>query len=324
MHPAPIPADDASRLRSLQRYDILDTEPEEVFDRITRIASKVAGVPIALVSLVAEDRQWFKSRVGLDATETGRDISFCGHAILAEAPLIVEDALADQRFHDNPLVTGAPGIRFYMGVPLEVSDGAKIGTLCVIDQKPRKLDHSQKQTLVDLASIAVRELEYRKVALSDPLTGAFNRRLLDRLVRAEIGRLRRGDKPFCFVAIDLDHFKGINDTHGHDAGDVVLIRTAQVCRDLLRAQDTLFRQGGEEFGLLLPGTTLDEGLAAAERVRTAVAGQSISLGDKVLRVTASLGVTQGLVDDEPDDILRRADQALYRAKRDGRNRVIPA
>jgi len=324
MRPAPVPADDASRVRSLQRYDVLDTEPEEVFDRITRIAGKVAGVPVAMVSLVGEDRLWFKSRIGLDAAEAPRDVSFCGHAILADVPLVVEDALADERFHDNPFVVEGPRFRFYMGVPLEVGDGARIGTLCVFDDRPRTLDDSQKQTLVDLALIAVRELEYRRIALSDPLTGAFNRRLLDRLVRAEIGRLRRGDKPFCFVAIDLDHFKGINDTHGHDAGDVVLIRTAQACRDLLRAQDTLFRQGGEEFGLLLPGTTLDEGLAAAERLRAAVAEQSISLGDKTLRVTASLGVTQGLVDDEPDDILRRADQALYRAKRDGRNRVIPA
>ena len=129
-----ISKDDGIRLRLLAKYDVLDTSREEVFDRITRIASKVAGVPISLISLVDEERQWFKSRYGLETEETPRDISFCGHAIHGNEPFVVPDASQDERFADNPLVSGGLGIRLYAGVPLKVASGANLGTLCVIDK----------------------------------------------------------------------------------------------------------------------------------------------------------------------------------------------
>lgn len=138
MQPPATPRDERTRLETLRSLKLLDTSPSERFDRLTRIARRMFGVPISLVSLVDENRQWFKSRQGLDATETPRDISFCGHAILDDDIFIVPDATKDNRFVDNPLVTDNPNIRFYAGVPLRVSNGSKIGTLCIIDEKPRE------------------------------------------------------------------------------------------------------------------------------------------------------------------------------------------
>jgi GAF domain-containing protein len=139
MPSAPTPPDEPQRLEALRRLLILDTPPEERFDRIVRFAAEEFDAPIALVSLVDRDRQWFKARVGLEVCETSRDAAFCAHAILEPEVMVVEDALADPRFADNPLVLGPPHIRFYAGSPLVV-DGRRVGTLCVIDTRPRAFD----------------------------------------------------------------------------------------------------------------------------------------------------------------------------------------
>lgn len=153
-----VPLDEASRLATLRGLNILDTPPEERFDRLTRLARHLIGVPIAVVSLVDSDRQWFKSCQGLDASETPRSISFCGHAILDDQLFIIPDALLDPRFADNPLVTGAPHIRFYAGQPLKAVDGSRLGTLCVIDSKPHHLTQIEQDSLRDLASLVENEL----------------------------------------------------------------------------------------------------------------------------------------------------------------------
>ena len=154
-----IPFDEALRLAALRSLEVLDTPAEERFDRLTRLAQHVFSVPIALVSLIDSDRQWFKSCQGLDASETPRNISFCGHAIHDDAPLVVRDALLDARFVDNPLVTGAPNIRFYTGAPLKLSSGQRVGTLCVIDSKPHQVTGEQLAALRDLAQCVSEELE---------------------------------------------------------------------------------------------------------------------------------------------------------------------
>jgi PAS domain S-box-containing protein len=153
-----IPSDEASRIATLRGLNILDTPPEERFDRLTRLAQHMLNVPIAVVSLVDTNRQWFKSCQGLDASETPRNISFCGHAILEEQMLVIPDALLDPRFADNPLVIGAPHIRFYAGQPLKASNGSRLGTLCVIDSKPRQLSLSELNSLKDLAMLVENEL----------------------------------------------------------------------------------------------------------------------------------------------------------------------
>ena len=153
-----IPSNEALRITALRCLNVLDTPPEERFDRITRLAQRVFDVPIALVSLVDTNRQWFKSCQGLDVSETPRSISFCGHAILHDAPLVIPDASKDPRFADNPLVTSPPDIRFYAGQPLKAADGSRIGTLCIIDRKPHQLTQPDLDSLRDLAIMVEDEL----------------------------------------------------------------------------------------------------------------------------------------------------------------------
>lgn len=154
MTPAPLPADEDERLSALRALLLLDTPPEERFDRLARFVAEQLDVPIALLTLVDGQRQWFKARVGLDATETPRDISFCGHAIMKNDLFIVEDASRDPRFSDNPLVTGEPHIRFYAGAPLSAPGGHRIGTLCVIDTVPRSLGPVELSILDALRRLA--------------------------------------------------------------------------------------------------------------------------------------------------------------------------
>lgn len=158
MIPAPIPANEAERLLALRQLLILDTPPEERFDRIVAFAAHEFDVPMALISLIDGDRQWFKSSVGMDVCETGRDISFCGHAILTSSPMVVNDARLDVRFMDNPLVLNAPYIQFYAGAPLTLPSGEVIGTLCVLDRQPRTLDRIEQATLSALSALVVEQL----------------------------------------------------------------------------------------------------------------------------------------------------------------------
>lgn len=169
MHKPPLPKDEAARLATLQKLKLLDTDFEERYDRITRMAQRLFGVPIALLSLVDRDRQWFKSCQGLNVRETPRDISFCGHAILGDQPLIVDDATNDERFHDNPLVVNDPAIRFYAGEPIKSLEGSKIGTLCIIDRQTRHLSDDDIATLHDLAAMV--EHEIHNIELAEEVAG---------------------------------------------------------------------------------------------------------------------------------------------------------
>lgn len=155
---------ESKRLSVLWQYDVLDTIPEEVFDDLTELAARICEAPIALISLVDENRQWFKSKVGLGVQETSRDVSFCAHAIRQEGLFIVPDALKDRRFAKNPLVTSDPKIRFYAGAPLITPDGYALGTLCVLDKVPRHLRDEQQQALRVLARHVMTQLELRRHA----------------------------------------------------------------------------------------------------------------------------------------------------------------
>ena len=159
---APLPPNEAARLETLRRYAVLDTLPEKEFDDLTRLAAVICGTPIALVSLVDADRQWFKSRVGIEDSETRREVAFCAHAILQPDVLVVPDALMDERFRANPLVLGEPNVRFYAGAPLLTQEGHALGTLCVIDRTPRELSPEQREALRSLSRLVVAQLELRR------------------------------------------------------------------------------------------------------------------------------------------------------------------
>ena len=162
MPAAPLPPDELDRLSLLDALALMDTPPEPVFDRITRLASRLLNVPMAMFSLVDADRQWFKSRVGLETDQTPREYAFCAHAIGMTRPLVVNDTTRDQRFSDNPLVNGPPNIRFYAGVPIRTAAGLAIGTLCALDTKPRELGPEEAEVLNDLATILTKEVHYRE------------------------------------------------------------------------------------------------------------------------------------------------------------------
>lgn len=164
----PKPANEKTRLNVLWQYGVLDTVPEAMFDDLTELASSICGAPIALISLVDERRQWFKSRIGLDMQESRRDTSFCAHAICQEDLFIVPNATRDARFRNNPMVKGPTHIRFYAGAPLITPDGYALGTLCVLDKKPRRLSSDQRRALRLLSRIVMTELERRRQARKQP------------------------------------------------------------------------------------------------------------------------------------------------------------
>ncbi|UZE21612.1 sensor domain-containing diguanylate cyclase [Pseudomonas sp. B21-056] len=249
------PDDEAVRLKTLQSLKLLDTAPEERFDRLTRLARRLFDVPIALVSLVDANRQWFKSNVGMSVSETPRAVSFCGHAILQDQILEVCDTEQDERFRDNPLVTGEPGIRFYAGQPLSLEGGSKLGTLCLIDTRPRTLDDEERALLRDLARMAEGEMIAVQMASMDELTLLSNRRGFKTLAQHALNVCDRLSRPATLLYFDLDDFKPINDRFGHAEGDSALKTFADVLRIAFRESDVIGRLGGDEFVALLTGSS---------------------------------------------------------------------
>ncbi len=347
------PDNEAERLRVLRRYDILDTQPEAGYDDLVAIAAAVCGMPMGSVTLIDADRQWFKARIGLDTTETPRDTAFCAHAILDPMQvMVVPDAQQDARFRDNPHVLGAPGVRFYAGAPLLSSEGLPMGALCVMDQQPRQLQDYQRNALDALSRQVSSLLELRRVSRDlklqledrawyeeqlqrfnqelelqnadlsklanvDPLTGLANRRELGKVLETALPQAQRDGTPLCLALLDIDHFKDINDTHGHAAGDEVLVQVAQALRSHRAGLGTLARHGGEEFAWLLPQTSLGQARKYCEALR-----ETVAYASQALPVTISIGLTEAQAGDSVSSLMQRADTALYAAKRTGRDRVV--
>ena len=470
---APLPCNEAERLCALYECRILDTAPEEVYDDITRLAAQVCGAPIAAVSLIDAERQWFKSIQGLSGGETPRELAFCAHTILQANLLVVPDAQADPRFADNPQVTGPPHIRFYAGVPLITEEGQALGSLCVIDRVPRTLTPDQATTLrllarqvcshlraarraaereqaeaalarthsvlrtvlesaplilyaadadgtvtlsegTGLAALGLKPseavghsvfefsggvveneanarralageavsydarvnsvwlhteirplldaagtpagfigvcldvteriqaeerisdhavvLEFQEMqkselekanaelaslATTDGLTGLKNHRAFQERLAEEVSRTARYGTPLSLILLDVDRFKHYNDSHGHPAGDAVLMAVASILQQSGRDTDVVARYGGEEFVLILPQTDMDGASAFAERLRVSIEGHSWP----ACPITASFGVAALRMDEEGPGLIARADEALYQSKAAGRNRV---
>jgi diguanylate cyclase (GGDEF)-like protein len=350
MQPPSLPLDEARRLTALHATRLLGSPAEESFDRITRMAARLLKMPIALVSLIDEEIQWFKSRCGIDASETGRDVSFCGHAILDHEPFVVPDALADARFADNPLVTGEPHIRFYAGVQIYSIDRQPIGTLCVIDHVPRTLSLEELDILRDLAHMVEQLIYQRQVALAaqalhrhafehhvqadpvgdelaaaanqvdfllthDVLTGLANRQALARTIERNLSAWRDAGMETLVATVNLDKFKRLNEVLGHHAGDKTLVAITSCMQNLLRPGDMLARAGNDEFVLLLPG--LGDDTTARDRLRQlmqAVSREYIGPGGAI-PLTCSIGYAIFPQDgDNGDVLLNNAALATRRAK----------
>jgi diguanylate cyclase (GGDEF)-like protein len=312
--------DEAGRVRALKRFDVLDTPKEPAFEKIVNLVQQIMEVPICAVSLVDCERQWFKASRGLDVTETPRDISFCTHTVRRAEPLAVADAMQDRIFANNPLVTGDPHIRSYLGIPLITADGYGVGSLCVIDVVPRTYTDRQVQILSDFAEIVMNELELRQGAGKDPLTGILGRASWEDVAAAEVRRSNRYGNSLSIAIFDLDRFKCVNESYGHLIGDDVIRLFAALGSRQIRDTDILGRFGGEEFLLLLPETSCQQALSIVERVRIAFSETPVQLdNDAELLVTVSAGVTSLRGNETVSDLVRRADHALYEAKRAGRN-----
>ncbi len=309
---APPHPDEAKRLQALCSLGVLDTPPHERFDRLTRLAARLFEVPIALVSLVDTDRQWFKSRVGLDAPETPREQSFCAHAILDDGPMVVPDASRDVRFSENPLVLGPPDIRFYAGIPIRTPEGLPLGTLCVIDRTPRAFDAEDMRTLHDLAALAEQELHALSMSTLDELTGLTNRRGLEVIAPHVLAYCRRAEHPASLLLFDLNGFKAVNDEHGHAEGDRVLRGFADALLGTFRDSDVVARVGGDEFCVLLSGAREEEARRPLEeltaRTAEAVAPHAVSF---------SVGITTLESEDRESfsALLAEADERMYADKR---------
>lgn len=300
-----------ARVAELRGLGLLDTDSEERFDRVTRLAQRLFDVPIALVSLVDADRQWFKSVQGLDVQETPREQAFCSHAIESDEIMHVADATKDPRFVDNPLVTGAPDIRFYAGHPIAGPSGAKLGTLCIIDRRPRDLNDADRSSLRDLAEMVEREIAALHLAANDTLTGLANRRSFEAWAPQLLDVCRRRNDPATLLYIDLDNFKSINDTYGHDAGDQVLIDFAAVLTGTFRTSDLIARLAGDEFAVLLPGTGDTD--AASGRLSHQL---TLANRERNIPLSASIGIASaaGGVVVPLDELLRAADADMYQRK----------
>lgn len=249
-----IPIDEVSRIDALESLEILDTLPEEKFDRITRLCCRVFDVPIALVSLVDSDRQWFKSCQGLDMRETSRDISFCGHAILGSEVFVIPDTAKDARFSDNPLVTHDPHFRFYAGYPLQSLNGSNLGTLCIIGREPKEFTQKDIDALSDLGYIIEQEIISMQLAMMDELTKISNRRGIMSLMPHYLNFCKRQNTTASLIYIDLDNFKFINDRFGHAEGDHALSAFTEQMSNTFRQTDLLARFGGDEFIALFSDT----------------------------------------------------------------------
>jgi diguanylate cyclase (GGDEF)-like protein/PAS domain S-box-containing protein len=451
----PTARNEADRLKALRDLDILDSEPEPHFEAICRTAAALFGMPISYVSLVAEDHQRFMAKCGLDLDETAREGAFCNYAILSDAVFVVEDARADPRFRDSPLVVDSPHVRFYAGAPLVTEAGLRVGILCVLDHVPRRFAPEDRTRLQDLASVvaaqlslhrakaklrereahyrllaenssdmviwatldtvrryvspasrtllgyeaeeligtkpldqvhpadaeaygrllddlcagritravstqryrrkdgnwiwvevnfnltydsggghatgyvaAARDISARKeaefqiahMARHDALTDLANRTLFRERLVQELGMSHRRGANFAVLCLDLDRFKFVNDTLGHQAGDALLCAVAGRLRGLVRAEDTVARIGGDEFMIIQTGPLVAGSIRTLAQRLIEVVSQPIELEGGAVTVGVSIGVAVAPQDGtDPDLLCRNADLALFQAKDAGRN-----
>lgn len=314
---------ETERLEALERLDVVDAPRDEAFDRMARLVRSIFDVPSALVSVIDAHRQLYKASEGFPGSEADRRSTFCTYTIQSDSPLIVQDTHLDPRFAENPFVTGEPHVRFYAGAPLTTVDGHNIGTLCAMDTKPRSFGPREVAILKELADLAMDQIDLRRLASTDPLTGAMTRRAFDAAGRRAVALALRHKHNLSLISFDVDHFKAVNDDFGHAAGDSVLAGIGLAVAGSVRESEIFGRLGGEEFSLLLPHTDRRGAIEVSERLRAILSGLPFEPNGRSHPISASFGVaTLDLETQDLDALLDHAEAAMYEAKAAGRNRVV--
>jgi diguanylate cyclase (GGDEF)-like protein len=328
------------KIANIHSQDLFYTPLEERFERITRVARRALQVPVAAISLFNEDKQWFKSAVGWGISELPREQAICKLTVAGDGLLTISDTLADPRVADLPIVVSAPRFRAYAGHPLVDEHGNVVGTFCVFDLRTREFTAADRQALVDLTAMAQRELlsdrltnahaaltsklgVARREALMDPLTHLWNRRGASVLLKGALTSADQRNMPLALALLDLDNFKRINDSHGHQTGDEVLRRVASRLLSSVRTDDAICRLGGDEFLVLMADTDAAIATRVAERIRQSITNTAVPTRDGTIPISVSVGCTIRQAHDKSavEELLERADQALMQSKAAGRNRV---
>jgi diguanylate cyclase (GGDEF)-like protein len=314
MTATPEPIGETHRLCSLQNLKVLDTLPGERFDRITSLVARVFDVPVALVNLTDESLKWFNIDQDSDTPESTSATVFCNKTILAEDAFVVSDTQADPRFSSRPCFVGELKVRSYAGFPVHASDGARVGTLCVMDDRPRQFSEEHIANLGSFAEMVDRELALLTQSTSDELTRLMNRRGFVQIAEHMLALCRRNGKPATVIGIDLDKFKAINDNWGHEAGDRVLKRFAALLVKTFRASDVVARLGGDEFCVLSSYSDRETIRTSLERLTEAYAVSE--LASEFPEMSWSAGIAEYDPSAEPvlDALLQEADSRMYAAK----------
>lgn len=329
------------KLAQLPESTFFCTPIEERFERLTRLARRALNVPVAAITFLNDEKQWFKSVAGWSVTELPHDHSFCPITLAAGELTVFEDTRQDTAVAGHPLVTRGPKFRFYAGLPITDENDNLCGTFCIFDQKPRQLSVQDKATLEDLAALTQREIvgehmrsvhvsltaklgTARRESMMDPLTRLWNRRGASVMVKGALDAARAQHSSIGIAILDLDNFKRINDSYGHQTGDEVLRKTALRLIHNVRSNDCICRLGGDEFLLLMKDADADAARQTAERVRRSLVECPIPTRQGEVSITTSVGYTVHSGDDDisVEELIARADKALLESKAQGRDRVV--
>jgi diguanylate cyclase (GGDEF)-like protein len=335
MPSAPIPENEQQRLEALNELGILYTPLEDRFDRITRTICRLFEVPIAYVSLIDAETQWFKSTQGLDMIDAPRSTSICAHTLLVEEYIVCEDMTLDERFSDSLFVTEGLELRFYVGFALK-SRGQNVGTLCMVDTKARKFSADDIEAMRDIASWAQTEINLTQIsdvqvqlitdldhaqqeAKLDGLTGLWNQVTTKDILRRAYHRHLLTSDPLTAMMVDIDNFKQINDEHGHPFGDDVILQISKVLRSSLRPSDSIGRYGGDEFLVVLENCPFDRAEELSRRILEHINTLTFDNNGQAVTVSIGLSATDRESIQSPEQLLEAADRGLYDAKESGRN-----
>jgi diguanylate cyclase (GGDEF)-like protein len=332
-------AGETARLVSLSASDLFGISKDYVFDCITNVGAQLFSAPVCSLVLADAEQNWFNSRAALDVRETFRNKSFCKDVVADSEPIVIEDTLLDARFAGD-LLSVTSQIRFYAGHPIRGSNGAALGTLCLLDFKPRDFPPDQQRLLQELVFLTELSLFSRGItsaqkalvaklsvarheSLIDPLLRIWNRGGITTILNQQYESSREQRVPFSILMADIDHFKKINDRHGHITGDTVLKAVTAVLQAAMRVDDELGRYGGEEFIAILPNTNAANAEELARRLNESVAELSVDTHTGSVGCTVSIGVAEWAPSrlESIQALVHRADAALLSAKQCGRNRV---